>query len=85
MEGLRAPQFVRRKPMLEIRRREVITFLGSAAAWPLTARAQQRPMPVMGYISGRTADSHASMLVAGRGNGRLRGKQTPESWRNAAA
>ena len=33
---------------------------------PLKARAQQRAMPVIGYIGGRTADSDASMLVAVR-------------------
>jgi putative ABC transport system substrate-binding protein len=49
-----------------IRRRAFIALLGGAAAWPLTAGAQQRPMPVIGYLSGRTADSDASMLVAVR-------------------
>ena len=49
-----------------IRRREFIAGLGGAAAWPLTARAQQRAMPVIGYLSGRTADSDASMLVSFR-------------------
>jgi putative ABC transport system substrate-binding protein len=50
-----------------MRRREFISLLGGAtAAWPLAARAQRPAMPVVGYLSGRSAESDVAMLAAVR-------------------
>src|ERR1700686_4512781 len=49
-----------------MRRREFIAGLGSAAAWPVVARAQQAALPVIGYLSGRSAEAEAPLLTAFR-------------------
>jgi len=49
-----------------MRRRTFIAGLGSAAAWPMVARAQQPALPVVAFVSPGVADGYAGQVAAFR-------------------
>jgi len=55
--------------MSDMKRREFITVLGGAVAWPFAARAQQAKMPVLGFLGSASEARYEATRTAIRRGG----------------
>ena len=62
-------------------RREVIAGLGSAAAWPVVARAQQATVPLIGYLGVQSADDVVPFLQGLKETGYVVGQNAAIEYR----
>jgi len=67
-----------------MRRRNFVTVLASAAAYPLLAGAQQKPMPVIGFLGVASPPSEASMAAFRQGLSET-GYIDDKTWRSNTA
>ena len=71
-----------------MRRREILALVGGVAAWPITARAQQAAMPVIGFVHARSREDSASLVATFRKglaeNGYVEGQNLVIEYRFAA-
>lgn len=68
-----------------MRRREFIALLGGAVAWPLSARAQQQSVPLIGFLHSASAEGAARVVTAFQqglnDNGRFEGRNLAIEYR----
>jgi hypothetical protein len=87
MNGGRYAASIRVEPMFGMRRREFITLLGGAAAWPAGVRAQQTALPVLGLLSSVAFNTRRDQVAGFHGGlqeaGYVQGKNVVIEYRSA--